>query len=377
MGVEAGYKMTNIGIIPKEWNVDFISNHALICTGSRNTQDRIDDGTYPFFVRSSTVERINNYSFDGEAVLTAGDGVRTGKVFHYINGKFDFHQRVYKISDFSEELDGYFFYLVFSKNFYNRIMSMTAKSSVDSVRMNMISKMEIPIPAITEQHLISDVIRDINKHITSLDHLIAKKRDIKKGAMQQLLTGKKRLPGYNANWEEMKIGDIFDITAGGDYNQTKSSNNQDSMYRFPIYSNSISNESLYGYCNYCDHKAGSITITARGTLGVAAYRDHPFTAIGRVLVLTPKFELDGRFCAYFINGEIDFVRESTGVPQLTSPQVSQYSIKLPPVSEQKEIANILFDMDYDLVSIELKKQKTIAIKRGLMQELLTGNTRLI
>src|SRR3989338_984802 len=114
--IAEGYKQTEVGVIPRDWEVDKIQNLADITTGAKNTQDRIPDGDYPFFVRSQTVERINSYSFDGEAVLTAGDGVGTGKVFHYINGKFDFHQRVYKISNFSDRLDGYFFYLYFSKN---------------------------------------------------------------------------------------------------------------------------------------------------------------------------------------------------------------------------------------------------------------------
>ena len=86
---ETRYKRTDIGVIPSDWDVDEIQNHSDITTGSKNTQDRIEDGKYPFFVRSQKVERINTYSFDGEAVLTAGDGVGTGKVFHYINGKFD------------------------------------------------------------------------------------------------------------------------------------------------------------------------------------------------------------------------------------------------------------------------------------------------
>jgi type I restriction enzyme S subunit len=131
-------------VIPKDWEVNYIGNLADISTGSRNTQDRVEDGEYPFFVRSQTVERINSYSYDGEAVLTAGDGVGTGKVFHYINGKFDVHQRVYRITDFVPSLDGYFFYLFFASNFYDRIMQMTAKSSVDSVRMDMIAKMQFP-----------------------------------------------------------------------------------------------------------------------------------------------------------------------------------------------------------------------------------------
>src|SRR5688572_28300333 len=139
MEIRVGYKRTDVGVIPDDWNSDYIENFAVIKTGSKNTQDRVEDGLYPFFVRSQTVERINSYSFEGEAVLTAGDGVGTGKVFHYIDGRFDVHQRVYRISNFDGRVNGYFFYLYFSTHFYNRIMQMTAKSSVDSVRRDMIS----------------------------------------------------------------------------------------------------------------------------------------------------------------------------------------------------------------------------------------------
>jgi type I restriction enzyme S subunit len=189
-----GYKQTEIGVIPQDWNLDYIENIAHITTGSKNTQDRKDDGQYPFFVRSQKVERINSYSFDGEAVLTAGDGVGTGKIFHYINGKFDVHQRVYRISDFSECIDGYFFYLYFSAHFYNRIMQMTAKSSVDSVRREMIGKMVVPLPPTKEeQSAIAAIISDMDAEIVALEQRRDKTRALKQGMMQELLTGRIRL----------------------------------------------------------------------------------------------------------------------------------------------------------------------------------------
>lgn len=181
-------------LTPKEgWEVEELIKLASITTGSKNTQDRIDDGKYPFFVRSQTIERINSYSFNGEAVLTAGDGVGTGKIFHYTNGKFDFHQRVYKISHFNEKLDGYFFFLYFSNNFYNRIMQMTAKSSVDSVRMEMIANMKIHLPPLPEQKAIAEVLSDMGTEIETLEKKLAKYKQLKQGLMQELLTGKTRL----------------------------------------------------------------------------------------------------------------------------------------------------------------------------------------
>ena len=93
-----------LGDVPAHWEVRRLRSLAKITTGGQDTINQRDDGKYPFFVRSQTVERIDTWSFDGEAVLTAGDGVGVGKVFHYVNGKFDYHQRVYKFSDFSAVL---------------------------------------------------------------------------------------------------------------------------------------------------------------------------------------------------------------------------------------------------------------------------------
>ena len=192
-GSKKELKQTELGKIPEDWGIDFIKNVIKITTGDKNTQDKIDTGKYPFFVRSQTIERINTYSFDGEAVLTAGDGVGTGKIYHYINGKFDYHQRVYLMYGFGDKLDGYYFYLYFSNNFYDRIMSMTAKSSVDSVRREMIADMQIALPSKPEQTAIATILSDMDTEIQALHQRLDKTRDIKQGMMQQLLTGKVRL----------------------------------------------------------------------------------------------------------------------------------------------------------------------------------------
>lgn len=91
--IPQGYKQTELGAIPEDWNVTTIGHIADITTGNKNTQDAEDGGKYPFYVRSQTVERINSFSYDSEGVVTAGDGVGTGKIFHYACGKFGLHQR--------------------------------------------------------------------------------------------------------------------------------------------------------------------------------------------------------------------------------------------------------------------------------------------
>ena len=164
-GQGKAYKQTELGLIPEDWEVNTISNYLSITTGGKNTQDKITDGQYPFYVRSQTIERINTCSFDGEGILTAGDGVGTGKIFHYVNGKIDYHQRVYLMPNFSDELNAQYFFIFFSNHFYARIMSMTAKSSVDSVRREMIANMPIILPNPKEQKAIATLFFNMDNEL--------------------------------------------------------------------------------------------------------------------------------------------------------------------------------------------------------------------
>lgn len=157
-----------------------------ISTGKSNTQDRVDDGIYPFYVRSPIVEHSNRYLFDEEAVLTVGDGVGTGKVFHYVNGKYDLHQRVYRMFDFSEEITAKYFYYYFSNHFYDRVMAMTAKTSVDSVRYEMIADMDIALPKVKEQMAISDYFERLDNLITLHQRELEKLQNIKKSMLEKM-----------------------------------------------------------------------------------------------------------------------------------------------------------------------------------------------
>jgi type I restriction enzyme S subunit len=169
-----------------EWEERKIFTFAKVTTGNKDTQNKIDDGRYPFFVRSQTIEQINSYAYDGEAVLTSGDGVGVGKNYHYINGKFDFHQRVYCIYDFKNYVSGLFFYLYFSEHFGDRVMKMSAKNSVDSVRMSMITDMPVFLPSFPEQKKIADCLTTLDELITAQRNKLEALKTHKKGLMQQL-----------------------------------------------------------------------------------------------------------------------------------------------------------------------------------------------
>jgi type I restriction enzyme S subunit len=169
-----------------EWEPCTVADFAKVTTGGRDTQNKVEGGKYPFFVRSQTVERIDSYSYDVEAVLTSGDGVGVGKNYHYIKGKFDFHQRVYCIYDFSDKVSGLFFYLYFSEHFRERVMRMTAKNSVDSVRMAMITEMPVLLPAPAEQHRIATCLSSLDDLIAAQSDRLAALQTHKQGLLQQL-----------------------------------------------------------------------------------------------------------------------------------------------------------------------------------------------
>ena len=133
------------GHIPDNWEVRRLRTVADISTGGKDTINAVAEGKYPFFVRSQTVERIDTWSFDGEAVLIAGDGVGVGKVFHYINGKFDYHQRVYKFSQFTD-ISGRLFYHYLKAMLPFVTSQGTAKSTVDSLRLPMLQNLPIVVP---------------------------------------------------------------------------------------------------------------------------------------------------------------------------------------------------------------------------------------
>jgi len=175
-----------------EWEVKKLGNISDIRTGKKNNEDKSDDGIYPFFVRSQTVERINSYSFDGEAILIPGEG-GIGSIYHYIDGKFDYHQRVYKISNFDGILAKYIYYYM-KQNFSNYAMQNTVKATVDSLRLPTFEEFEIHYPSsMEEQKLIIKILTELDSEIEALEQKLKKYKKIKQGMMEALLTGRIRL----------------------------------------------------------------------------------------------------------------------------------------------------------------------------------------
>ncbi|MDO9381074.1 MAG: restriction endonuclease subunit S [Nocardioidaceae bacterium] len=184
---------TRLPAFDRSWTARTLGELANIKTGSRNNQDKTPGGLYPFFVRSATVERIDSYSYDCEAILVPGEG-GIGSIFHYIDGKFEVHQRVYKISDFSAGVSGRFIYHFMRQFFGAHAMENSVKATVDSLRLPTLRNFAVQLPELEEQAAIAAVLDTADDELESLAHRLAKMRAIKTGMMQQLLTGRTRLP---------------------------------------------------------------------------------------------------------------------------------------------------------------------------------------
>jgi len=163
-----------IGEIPQEWSLKRLRFLCNITTGNMDTQDNDPEGQYPFYVRSPIVEHSNNYTFDNEAVLMAGDGVGAGKVFHYVNGKYGCHQRVYSMSDFNEVVGKYLYYYL-QENFYKKIEESNAKSTVDSVRLPMLKDFPVVFPDVYQQ---KEIVSYLNSKCANIDEVIKKQQAI-------------------------------------------------------------------------------------------------------------------------------------------------------------------------------------------------------
>lgn len=198
-GINPDAKMKDSGIewlgeLPEHWKVIKLRYLTSITTGDKDTENREDGSEYPFFVRSQKVERISTYSYDGEAILTAGDGVGVCKVWHYIKGKFDFHQRVYMIYDF-KEIEGELLFYFLKYNFIHEVLKKSAKSTVDSLRRPMF--LDFPVAFSSNRNEQIEIIQwiksestRINTKISNAEKYIGLLTEYRTALISDVVTGK-------------------------------------------------------------------------------------------------------------------------------------------------------------------------------------------
>lgn len=371
-----------------EWEVKRLEQLADITTGDKDTQNKVNGGQYPFFVRSQTVEKINSFSYDGEAILTSGDGVGVGKNFHYVNGQFDYHQRVYCIFKFKNQVLGKYIFFYFSERFNKRVMRMSAKNSVDSVRRDMITKMPICIPILSEQKKISDFLTQTNNKIEQLSKKKQLLESYKKGVMQKIFSQELRFKDDEGNsyaeWEEKKLGDIATFHRGSGLPKSDLIHNGNiecvhygelfTKYNEVIKNVNSSTNNIDGVKSVRgDILMPSSDVTPQGLGKASALMKDDILLGGDINIVRSNEKINSIFLSYLINFDKNkVIRLVTGttVKHIYTKDLKTISISFPfSIEEQVKIAKFLSEIDKKINFVEKQIDDTKGYKKGLLQQM--------
>ncbi len=372
-----------IGKIPEDWEISRLQFLADITTGKKDTVDNELDGEYPFYVRSPKIERISSFSCDEEAVLTAGDGVGVGKVVHYANGKFDFHQRVYKMSNF-RKINGKYFYHFFKENFKKEVFKGTAKSTVDSLRRHMIQNFPVVFGSVEEQKKIVKFLeketsksdKELENSLKILELLKEKRQALINQTLTKGLDPSVPMKDSDVEWigkipehwelRRVKNSDLLEITSGRFIENYEKG-------EFPVYgaNGKIGNSDLHNTENVIvigrvGYYAGSIT---------AIFEKAWVTDNGLIVKSNSKINNDFLFYA-FSNLNFNRFAQTTTQPLISQAILSQFQFCLPPIKEQKQIAEFLINninqSDQLIQQIIKKNSKIKEFMNSLTLSVVTG-----
>ena len=303
-----------------KWKNVKIKDVCRIATGNKNTQDKEDDGRYPFYVRSQKVEHINSWTFDGDAILTAGDGVGVGKVFHYSTGKIGVHQRVYILSDF--KCNGRYLFYYFSSRFFDRVKRMSAKNSVDSVRMEIIAEMPLALPDIEEQIKIGILLSMIDERIAIQNKVIEKYESLIKALAYETIG--KHVP--NVTLSECV--------------QCSSSSIKESELAAEGTVSAYGASGVSGFMEIALNEGDSILITKDGSgVGSLRYVSGPHSFVGTLNSMTPK---EGVYLPYIYyalqNVCFESYRTGQAIPHIYFKDYGKAAVFCPSFDDQKRLA---------------------------------------
>jgi len=388
--IPKGYKQTEVGVIPEDWEVKRLGDVCgNITTGKLDANAMQKHGRYRFYTCAREYYYINEYAFDTEALLISGNGANVGYI-HYFSGKFNAYQRTYVLTEFKENI--FFIKLLLDRKLKDRIKTEVNAGNTPYITRGTLTDMTLFIPStLSEQTAIANVLSDTDTLIEKLEKLIAKKKAIKRGAMQDLLTGKKRLPGFSGEWEVKKLEEVSDLKNG--YSFKSSSYDKSGKYRIITITNvqdgyidiTETNKINILPVNLQAHqllKINDILISMTGNVGrVCLVRDNNNLLNQRVGKLVSA-NIDKKFFFYICSGR-DFLQKmilkAVGGAQgnIGKSDILEYETKLPTnLVEQTAIANILSNTDEEIESLEKKLEKYKKIKVGMMQQLLTGKIRI-
>jgi type I restriction enzyme S subunit len=415
MEVKGGYKQTEVGIIPEDWNIEPLGKITTLMTNGFvgpviRHYSKNDDGV--LYIQGYNVEE-NSFNFHGikyvteefhrahlKSCLREGDllTIQTGEIGltaivpDALAGS-NCHALIISRFDKKYISPHYISYYLNSKPGRARLRLIETGTTMKHLNVGDMLHFTVPLPPTkVEQQAIAEVLSDAEALIQALEQLIAKKRQVKQGAMLELLTGKRRLPGFSSEWETRKLGEITEIVSGGTPS-TRIDEYWNGNINWCIPTDITGTPGKYlsateKRITELGLKNSSATLLPKGTLLLCSR-----ATIGDVKIATDVICTNQGFksliCSNQVHNEFLYyvlltmksklIEKAIGSTflEITKKEISLIEIKIPSVSEQTAIAEILSDMDAEIAALEAKLVKARQVKQGMMQELLTGRIRLI
>ena len=407
--VREGYKITEIGDIPIEWEVRYLEDVCEILDSYRKpikASDREEmKGDIPYYGASGVIDWINDFIFDEELILLGEDGEnlnsRNTDLAFKISGKswVNNHAHVFRIANKNRDNIDFMVYYLESKD-YSRYIAGSAQPKITQAQCR---KFLLPSPDLKEQEKIASILSTVDEQIDNVDALIEKNKELKKGLMQTLLTKgightkfkKTEIGEIPEEWEVSNLTNIVDIKGRvGWKGYTKkdlvefgplaigamhiNSNNKLDLSE-PVYLS----KKKYEESPEIMVSKDDIILAQRGSLGkvVLIEKEIGEATINPSMVLIKNIKINSRYLYYFLCSEyiqkVIFKETSqTSIPMISQEQIGKFKIIIPTIKEQEKIASILSEVDKKIEEYENKKQKLEKLKKGLMQQLLTGMIRV-
>lgn len=385
MELMPGYKTTDIGIIPCDWEATTIGEVAMFSGGSQPPRSTFKFSPATGYVR---LIQIRDYKTDAypsyiPAALArktcSADDIMIGRygppIFQILRGiEGAYNVALIKAIPCERISRDYLFNILSQEKLFQLIDSLSRRSSGQTgIEMPALKAYGLPLPPIEEQHNISSVLSDVDNLLATLEKMICKKRDLKQASMQQLLTGSIQLAGFNSKWLEVPLGEIVKPQKG-QLITTKTIVPGD----IPV----IAGGKQPAYFHASANRYGkTITVSASGaSAGYVAFHASPiFASDCSTISESEQYCIEFIYYALQLRQEEIYAAQTGGAqPHIQPKDLAPILIKLPEdLTEQTEIASVLSDMDAEISELETRRDKTHNIKQAMMQELLTGKTRLV
>lgn len=401
MELKPGYKQTEVGAIPEDWELTTVGDafeiHNTLRFPISNAVRETMPGPYPYYGPTSIQGYINEYRVEGEYALIGEDGDhflkwQTQPMTLLVQGKFNVNNHAHLVRG-TKNLTSWFYYY-FSRRDLTPYLTRQGASRYKLTKKKL-AALPCAIPAaVAEQTAVAEALSDADALIESLDQLIAKKRQIKQGAMQELLTGKRRLPGFSGEWTEVAIKKIVQtpVTDGPHLTPVF----LDDGVPFLSVNNLVDGRIAFSDLRYisvrdheefskkCKPQVGDILLGKAASVGKVALveTDVEFNIWSPIALIRVNSKHHAKFVYYQLQGanlnrQIALLTNSSSQGNIGMGDIEKLVLPLPDKDEQLAIATILSDMDTELAALESRLAKARQIKQGMMQELLTGRIRLL